>query len=320
MKLGHGDDECWYNPNNRNINTEVIPTAAIEAQPHPNPPPTRPYVPPPSPSSGRGYGRSTYQGGRPNDNTGGRGREQMPQQPGSGPMGGNMTSYKEERYYTCNELGHRGRDCPLAQQFRQFIHTHGGQNQGGPHQGHDHKGKASQEPSTSYGPTVGMVMAVTTRSQHAATKEEIPEELTFKLKEPLKALSADQWQEEKKFQSDMIDTIHDTQNDEVLPGPDSRNTNLSRDSLEDKRYRKALKNQWKGLPHTDEPTKSKPSKQMDPKTSLAKIGDKIMSTTIELTIRQLLTLAPNLFEYVHNYTTKQEAPPDKEIWYMINLS
>ena len=38
-----------------------------------------------------------------------------------------------------------------------------------------------------------------------------------------------------------------------------------------------------------------------------------MSTTIELTIRQLLTLAPHLFEYVHNYTTEQEAPPDKEI-------
>ena len=51
-KLGHGDDECWYNPNNRNINMKVIPTAAVEAQPHPNPPPIRPYVPPPSPSSG----------------------------------------------------------------------------------------------------------------------------------------------------------------------------------------------------------------------------------------------------------------------------
>ena len=113
-KLGHGDDECWYNPNNRNINTEVIPTVAVEAQPHPNPPPTRPYVPPPSPSPGRGYRRSTYQGGRPNDNTGGRGRGQMPQQPGSGPMGGNMTSYREEQCYTCNEIGHRGRDCLLA--------------------------------------------------------------------------------------------------------------------------------------------------------------------------------------------------------------
>ena len=63
----------------------------------------------------------------------------------------------------------------------------------------------------------------------------------------------------------------------------------------------------------DEPTRSKPGKQMDPKTSLAKIEDKIMSTTIELTIRQLFTLAPDLFEYVHNYTTEQEAPPDKEI-------
>ena len=52
---------------------------------------------------------------------------------------------------------------------------------------------------------------------------------------------------------------------------------------------------------------------MDPKTSLAKIGDKIMSTTIELTIRQLLTLALDLFEYVCNYTTEHEAPPDKEI-------
>ena len=31
-KLGHSDNECWYNPNNRNINTEVIPTAAVEAQ------------------------------------------------------------------------------------------------------------------------------------------------------------------------------------------------------------------------------------------------------------------------------------------------
>ena len=160
---------------------------------------------------------------------------------------------------------------------------------------------------------VGMVMVVTTRSQQAATKEEIPEELTFELKEPLKALSADQWREEKKLQRDMIDTIHDTQKDQVLPGPDSWNSKLSRDSLEDKGYKKTLKNQWKGLPHMDEPTRSKPGKQMDPKTSLAKIGDKIMSTTIELTIRQLLTLAPDLFEYVHNYTTEQEAPPDKEI-------
>ena len=113
-------------------------------------------------------------------------------------------------------------------------------------------------------------MAITTRSQQAPTKEEIPEELTLKLKEPLKALSADQWQEEKKLQRDMIDMIYDTQKDEVLPGPDSWNTKLSRDSLEDKKYRKALKNQWKGLPHTDKPTNSKPGKQLDPKTSLAK--------------------------------------------------
>ena len=121
------------------------------------------------------------------------------------------------------------------------MHTQGGQNQGGPHQGHDHKGNSPQEPSTSYGPTVGMVMAVTTHSQQAATKEEIPEELTFKLKEPLKALSSDQWQEEKKLQRDMIETIRDTQKDEVLPGPDSWNTKLNRDSLEDKGYRKELK-------------------------------------------------------------------------------
>ena len=152
-----------------------------------------------------------------------------------------MTSYREEQCYTCNEIGHRGRDCPLAQQFRQFMHTQGGQNQGGPHQGHDHKGKSPQEPSTSYGPTTGMVMAVTTRSQQVATKEEIPEELSFKLKEPLKALSADQWQEEKKLQRDMIDTIHDTQKDQVLPGRDSWNTKLSRDSLEDKDIEKYQK-------------------------------------------------------------------------------
>ena len=93
-KLGHGDDECWYNPNNRNINTEAIPTVCSERPNHiRSPPPIRPYVPPPLPSSRkRATKGSTYQGGRPNDNTGGRGGGQLPQQPGGGPMGGNMTS------------------------------------------------------------------------------------------------------------------------------------------------------------------------------------------------------------------------------------
>ena len=159
-------------------------------------------------------------------------------------------------------------------------------------------------------PTINVIeetAAAITRSQGKQQEPEIPEEKSLKEKEPLKPLNKEQWKEEEELTKKMVDVVRLAQKDELLPGPRQWDERIFREGTTTKRPKYQLTSDWEGLPFN--PTQplsvaDRSGEETSKNGETRQIGEQLLSTKVEVTLRQLLQFAPDVKGYIRNYMDK----------------
>ena len=159
-------------------------------------------------------------------------------------------------------------------------------------------------------PTINVIeeiAAAITRSQGKQPEPEIPEEKSLKEKEPLKPLNKEQWKEEEELTKKMVDVVRLAQKDELLPGPRQWDERIFRERTTTKRPKYQLTSDWEGLPFN--PTQplnvaDRSGEETLKNGETRQIGEQLLSTKVEVTLRQLLQFAPDVKGYIRNYMDK----------------
>ena len=162
-------------------------------------------------------------------------------------------------------------------------------------------------------PTINVIeetAAAITRSQRKQPESKIPEEKSLKEKEPLKPFNKEQWKEEEELTKKMVDIVKLSQKDKQLPGPQQWEEQIFREGTPKKRPRYQLISDWEGLPsNPTQPLRmtGQQSEETSKKGETSQIGEQLLSTKVELTLRQLLQFALDIKGYIRNYIDKTTA-------------